>query len=211
MSKRHFPSSSAQAFSYTLRSRGAKQKRHVYDPKYHPMDDSVRPSQAAKRRLAQRESIPISHDSSADYSEHVETSTDGVDIVDGASDEDEVEGMDASRQTLKSRKRRRTTLLAPKAVRRTTHKLPEQNMSFNIAIHPPDDDLLLSTAVDADINYCKWKRAKILCPLPEADYGLESEDDVLDHESSLSRETSLERPLQLSPKEVVVPHGTSIL
>ena len=139
------PTSSMPPSSYSLRNRRATQGKLVYDVKYHPMDDSIRPSQAAKRRSAHGEIQLISDDESdADepFSVHAES-------------DDEEEGLEEeikekTRPAKKGRKRARCRSTSPEPTRRSSRQTTKPKISYNMQVHPQDRDLEVSSDNGSD-------------------------------------------------------------
>ncbi|KAF3003606.1 hypothetical protein E8E13_007198 [Curvularia kusanoi] len=122
------------------RSARAKSKL-VYDRKYHPMDDFIRPSQAAKRRSLHGES-PLLDDHSEDDASEV-SSSDG-----GSKDDDQESDSEDSRPPTRGRKRKRSPLQTPEPTRRSSRRRTEPKMSYDMKIHPQDSDLRQIGACD---------------------------------------------------------------
>jgi hypothetical protein len=137
------PTSSMPASSYSFRNRRAARGKLIYDVKYHPMDDSIRPSQAAKRRSAHGEEQVSSDDSS-------EASVQG----DGSDLDEEKEGKkeeeQKSRPAKKGKKRARSPSQSPEPTRRSSRRTATLRVSYNMSIHPQDRDLEESSADDSD-------------------------------------------------------------
>jgi hypothetical protein len=137
------PTSSIPASSYSLRNRRAAQGKLVYDVKYHPMDDSVRPTQAAKRRSAHGEIQFSSDDVSESFSVHAESDVE----EDGNNQE---EGQKA-KPTKKGRKRARQQSRSPEPTRRSSRQTATPKISYNMSVHPQDRDLEESSASESDV------------------------------------------------------------
>jgi hypothetical protein len=148
------PASSIPSSNYSLRNRRATQGKLVYDEKYHPMDDSIRPSQAAKRRSAHGETILLSDDTIECYSVHDDSDDEEKE------DEDETDKAEPKKGS-KKRARRRSRSLEP--TRRSSRKTATPKISYNMNIHPQDRDLEVSStdASDSEAPTNKAKRTKI--------------------------------------------------
>ncbi|CAO2654695.1 Nn.00g114280.m01.CDS01 [Neocucurbitaria sp. VM-36] len=142
--------------SYTLRNRGEKQGRLVYDLKYHPMDDSIRPSQAARRRLAHGEVLLLSDDTCDSSSEQSLTET--VSPI-GVDEESELE--EAPRKVTGGKKRKLTHMQASKPTRRSSCKTSDVKTAYNMDIHPQDEALEMSGANDSETELLSHRRRKV--------------------------------------------------
>jgi hypothetical protein len=136
------PTSSIPASSYSLRNRRAAQGKLVYDVKYHPMDDSIRPSQAAKRRSAHGE-IQLFSDNTTD-------SCSVPAVSDEEEDEDNEETEQKVRSIKKGKKRARQQFQSPEPTRRSSRRTATPKISYNMSVHPQDRDLEESSADDSD-------------------------------------------------------------
>jgi hypothetical protein len=138
----------------------------VYDLKYHPLDDSIRPSQAAKRRSAHRDFESFSDDHVSDsFSVHAESDTD-------AEDDNEVEKVDTEKKaksTGKSQKRARGPTRSPEPARRSSRRTVVSRVAYNMSIHPQDGDLEVSSSDDdeSDASPPSVKRKKLSCLAPD--------------------------------------------
>lgn len=113
----------------------------MYDQKYHPMDDIIRPSQAAKRRSLHGERPVLGSGSdSGDLEES------GSDVGSIACDEDSDDK--ESQQPTQGRKRRRARSLTPESIRRSSRRKTKPKVSYNMKIHPQDSDLKRVWACD---------------------------------------------------------------
>jgi hypothetical protein len=122
--------------------RGARVKSTlVYDQKYHPLDDIIRPSQAAKRRLLHGERPTLPDDSNGSVPEGL-----GSDVgsVVGDEDSDDKE----PRPSTRGRKRKRSVSLNPEHTRRSSRRRTKPKVSYNMKIHPQDSDLRRVGACD---------------------------------------------------------------
>ncbi|KAG9202940.1 hypothetical protein G6514_003721 [Epicoccum nigrum] len=111
----------------------------IYDQKYHPMDDVIRPSQAAKRRSLHGES-PLVDDRSESYAS--EDSTSDAESMNG----DQESNDDDSQPPARGRKRKRS--LSPELTRRSSRRKTTPKVSYNMRIHPQDSDLRRIGACD---------------------------------------------------------------
>lgn len=137
--------SSLSASKYSFRNRRANRSKLVYDVKYHPMDDDIQPTRAAKRRLAHGETQSILVDSSGSCSENNEEGTDDDNAAANSTDEEE-----ATVQP-KSRKRRRCHNSPLEPSRRSLRKTPETKVLYNMSIHPQDEELeMLTMELDSE-------------------------------------------------------------
>jgi hypothetical protein len=126
--------------SYSFRNRKPRQSRLMYDVRYHPMDDSIQPSQASKRRSAHGEIQLFSDDvteSSLVYT--------GLDIEDEVNDGETEKAPEPIR---KRKKRARSYSQSSKPIRRSSRKTKISKVSYNMNIHPQDNDLELSSTND---------------------------------------------------------------
>jgi hypothetical protein len=136
------PTSSMPAPSYSFRNRRAAQGKLMYDVKYHPMDDSIRPTQAAKRRLAHAKVGLVSDDDSTEASVPADSDLD--------SESDTKEEKQKSTPTKKGRKRARSLSQSPKPTRRSSRRTVTPRISYNMSVHPQDHDLEESSADVSD-------------------------------------------------------------
>jgi hypothetical protein len=136
------PTSSMPASSYSFRNRRAARGKLIYDVKYHPMDDSIRPSQAAKRRSAHGEEQVSSDDSS-------EASVQGDGSDSDEEKEDNKEEEQKSRPAKKGKKRARSPSQSPEPTRRSSRRTATPKVSYNMSIHPQDRDLEESSTTDS--------------------------------------------------------------
>jgi hypothetical protein len=136
------PTSSMPAPSYSFRNRRAAQGKLMYDVKYHPMDDSIRPTQAAKRRLAHAKVGLNSDDDSTEASVPADSDLD--------SESDTKEEKQKSTPTKKGRKRARSLSQSPKPTRRSSRRTVTPRISYNMSVHPQDHDLEESSADVSD-------------------------------------------------------------
>lgn len=111
----------------------------VYDQKYHPMDDFIRPSQAAKRRSLHGERPALADDSNASSPEDS-----GSDVGSMVGDEDS----DDDNGSQPPRKRKRPKSRTPEPTRRSSRRKANPKVSYNMQIHPQDSDLQRVYACD---------------------------------------------------------------
>lgn len=111
----------------------------VYDQKYHPLDDIIRPSQAAKRR-----SLHGEESTRPNYSDGSASEDSGFDVGSG----DENSGDEEPRPSTRGHKRRRLMSQAPEPTRRSSRRRTKPNVSYNMKIHPQDSDLRRVGACD---------------------------------------------------------------
>ena len=146
---------------YSFRSRKGKQRKLVYDLKYHPMDDSVRPSLAAKRRSAHGEIQFFSDDRFESFSRHADSS------ADSDAEGERVEEVEKKPKPIcKGKKRVRCQSESPEPTRRSLRKTTDQKVSYNMSVHPQDDDLIMLSADDDDHDEAPTpivKRKKLPC------------------------------------------------
>lgn len=135
------PTSSMPPSSYSLRNRRAPQGKLIYDAKYHPMDDSIRPSQAAKRRSAHGEIELSSDDESETFSVHSESEDEK---------EQNTEKLIKKFGSRKSKKRSRSRSESLQPTRRSSRRASNQKVSYNMNVHPQDRYLEVSSSDDED-------------------------------------------------------------
>jgi hypothetical protein len=116
----------------TRRSARAKSTL-MYDQHYHPMDDVIRPLQAAKRRSLHGER-PLLRSSSDDETPY--GSDFGVESIVEDEDTDDEEA-----EPTRSRKRKWNRPLIPEPTRRSSRRRTKPKVSYNMNIHPQDSDL----------------------------------------------------------------------
>lgn len=112
----------------------------VYDQKYHPLDDVIRPSHAAKRRIIHGEQPLMASGSNGETPEEL-----GSDVGSAAGDED---GDDGDLQPTPIRKRKRARPLTSKPIRHSSHRRSKPKTSYNMKLHPQDSDLKRVWACD---------------------------------------------------------------
>jgi hypothetical protein len=189
------PTSSVPRSSYSFRNRRTIRGKLVYDVKYHPMDDSIRSTQAAKRRSAHEEIHVFSDDTTSSYSAHIDSDEEG----DGK--ESEAEAEKPSKPTRKWKKRARSRSQSAQPTRRSSRKTTKPRMSYNTSIHPQDCELEVSSTDDSDYGAASnvSKRQTISrivekSPAPATDHCTTArivgftqvEDDEMDHEINVS-------------------------
>jgi hypothetical protein len=156
------PMSSVPTSSYSFRKRKASQSKLVYDGKYHPMDDSIRPSQAAKRRSAHGEIESFSDENKSDsFTVHADSDIE-------AESNEHVEGVETEkkpRSAGKSKKRTQGPTRSPEPTRRSSRRTAVSKVAYNMNIHPQDNDLEVSSSNDeGEASPPTVKRKKLLCP-----------------------------------------------
>ncbi|KAJ4368102.1 hypothetical protein N0V83_006457 [Neocucurbitaria cava] len=165
------PTSSAHTSSYALRNRGEEKSKLVYDLKYHPMDDNIRPSHAARRRLAHGELLLLSDDSWGSFFEETDTEAVISREVDNGSEVDE-----ARKKVAKSKKRNQTVSPSCKPTRRSSRKTSVVKTAYKMDMHPQDEYLEVSSAHDSEVELLSHKRRKLqrTSPVvePELDVGV---------------------------------------
>ncbi|KAH3909726.1 hypothetical protein HBH56_160210 [Parastagonospora nodorum] len=216
------PISSIPPPSYSLRNRKATRGKLIYDVKYHPMDDSIRPSLAAKRRSLHGEPKTFSAESSEASLAHDE------------SNKDEFDAGERAGPTKKGAKRKRCCSQEAQPTRRSSRKSVNSGISYNMSVHPQDRDLEVSSSDDSDceMDIPKSKRCVLarsvedgLAPIPDdhtcetasgiiaierdqpesnyADSSERAEDpDIAGERSALLKTSSL-----LSPTTTISPYG----
>lgn len=123
----------------TRRSARAKSAL-VYDQKYHPLDDIIRPSQAAKRRTLHGEQPFLESESNGESSNESASDVGSMAGDDDSDDEDP--------QPAQNRKRKRARSLTPEPARRSSRRRSKPKTSYNVNIHPQDSDLKRVWACD---------------------------------------------------------------
>ena len=113
----------------------------IYDQKYHPMDDFMRPSQAAKRRSLHGEGPFLDDCAKGDASED---STSDAGSIDGDQESDD----DDSQPPARGRKRKRSLSRTREPTRRSSRRRTTPKVSYNMRIHPQDSDLRRIGACD---------------------------------------------------------------
>jgi hypothetical protein len=156
------PTSSAPPSSYSLRTRNAGHSALRYDTKYHPMDDAVRPSQAAKRRSLHGD-VQILSDESDDMSSMCAESSD-------ESDEEEPK-KDVKKKPhpfTKGNKRTRDPIEAREPTRRSSRQTAGVKVLYDTNVHPQDEDLIVLSSDDDEaesgpiVKRRKWSSSPTL-------------------------------------------------
>lgn len=106
----------------------------VYDQKYHPMDDIIRPLQAAKRRSLHGEKRNRTNNVDASSSDQSDSD---VRSMAGDEDSDKEEPQPFKCGDKRKRSRSRT----PEFIRRSSRRRTNPNVSYNTKVHPQDSDL----------------------------------------------------------------------
>jgi hypothetical protein len=126
--------------SFCRRSAREKPSKLVYDEKYHPLDDVIRPSHAAKRRLIHGEEYPSEDELSV-------SSFDGSDAT-TYSDVEEASSPVKAKPAKKGSKRVKFDIKLPEPTRRSSRQKSQPRVSYNALVHPQDDLLELAFAED---------------------------------------------------------------
>jgi hypothetical protein len=178
------PTSSAPTSSYSLRNRGAKQGKLAYDVKYHPMDDLIRPSQAAKRRSAHGEDL-TPYDSSSEASTIIDT-----DANESSNQGSEPE--EHTKPTTEGKKRCQTKAQARsvEGTRRSTRKTSEPKISYNTNIHPQDKFLVISSDDDGGETGVSAKKRRKLA------HSRRKDDSSSEDEGTEGSKTARQKPAQ---------------
>jgi hypothetical protein len=116
------------------------------------MDESIRPSQAAKRRSIHGEQIVCLDDTSETGSMLSDSGAGTLDLT----DESEVE---ENRKQISRGKKRSRTQQPPRApTRRSSRRTSDKKVCYDMKIHPQDDVICLSSTDDDDIQPSSKKR-----------------------------------------------------
>ncbi|KAI0577674.1 hypothetical protein Alg215_06780 [Pyrenophora tritici-repentis] len=152
------PDLNATASSHNLRHRA--QSKLVYDVKYHPMDDSIRPSQAAKRRSAHGEEPAFDSDDSNEACNFDMS-------ADESSDEHSEIEVQPRKRAAKGKKQILVQMrLTPReGTRRSTRKVSEPKTSYNMDVHPQDKFLVISSDDDEERVPTKKRRKLTHAPI----------------------------------------------
>ncbi|KAH7398146.1 hypothetical protein BKA66DRAFT_195743 [Pyrenochaeta sp. MPI-SDFR-AT-0127] len=164
----NWPRSAAPISSYAFRRRSVEQTRLVYDIKYHPMDDSVRPANTAKRRSAYIEKLCSSNGLFDTLSEQV-----NMDTKIQTSIIDESETKTTIDLVAMSTKRNRNIPQPLGAIRRSSRKASNRNISYNMNIHPQDGDLEMLNVEHNETQILLHKRASFRHALSTIELGLD--------------------------------------
>lgn len=113
----------------------------VYDQKYHPMDDFIRPSQASRRRTLHGER-PVQTGNLDASSFESSGSEMGSTVCDDDSDDED------SQPPARGRKRKRSKSRSQEPTRRSSRRRTKPKVSYNMKIHPQDSDLRRVYACD---------------------------------------------------------------
>jgi hypothetical protein len=126
--------------SFCRRSAREKSSKLVYDQKYHPLDDVIRPSHAAKRRSIHGEECPSEDELSV-------SSFGGSDAT-TYSDVEIASSPVKAKPTKKAPKRVKFDTKLPEPTRRSSRQKSQPTVSYNALVHPQDDLLELAFAED---------------------------------------------------------------
>jgi hypothetical protein len=121
------------------------------------MDDLIRPSQAAKRRSAHGEEQPFSSDDSSEASMVVQTD---AEELSNEESEDEEEQRSATNRKKRSHTQSRTQTRSCEVTRRSSRKVSDPKVSYNMDIHPQDKYLVISSD-DEEVPVSANKRRKL--------------------------------------------------
>ncbi|RMZ72520.1 hypothetical protein GMOD_00007517 [Pyrenophora seminiperda CCB06] len=121
-----------------LRNRG--QSKLLYDVKYHPMDESIRPSQAAKRRQAHKEELVCDPDDSGEDLVSLNTSAE-------EDSDEEIEDEACLPWKIVKGKDNKRLLVQTFSIRGEVFK---PKTSYNMNVHPQDKFLVISSDEEDD-------------------------------------------------------------
>ncbi|KAH9881881.1 hypothetical protein J1614_001052 [Plenodomus biglobosus] len=152
------PASSAPTSSYSFRNRGARQNKLVYDLKYHPMDDSIRPSQAAKRRSAHGEQLLSSGASIHFFSTRNDADTQPS--SDYSIEEGRTRKKVVQKHVSKGKKRPRQRSQSPRPTRRSSRRVSDEKKPYDMSVHPQDKDLELLSSDGEEVSRPFSRRRK---------------------------------------------------
>ncbi|KAH6614104.1 hypothetical protein C7974DRAFT_70895 [Boeremia exigua] len=110
----------------------------LYDQKYHPMDDFIRPSSAAKRRSIHGVTSGVLDNEASE-----DSSSDMASIL-GDTDSDDEDSQPPTR----GQKRKRSKSPSSEPTRRSSRQRTTPKVSYNMKIHPQDSDLKRVWACD---------------------------------------------------------------
>jgi hypothetical protein len=146
------------------------------------MDDDIRPTQAAKRRLAHGEADVLSDDASEDFSVKADSDTDEDSEAPGHEVEGEEHVNQSRRPSRKAKKRLRRQYRPLEPTRRSSRKISEAKISYDMRIHPQDDELeMLTIDTDHEDNDDGTKT----CGLPqERNSGCTGVEDVVETDTN---------------------------
>lgn len=135
---------------HSLRTRQNKRTKLLYDQKYHPMDDIIRPSQAAKRRRAHGD-IMSSPEDESDWSS-VYADNNFASPAESKHEEKKTKSKSNQRHSKQVNKRSRSQARSMEPARRSKRKTLNRNACYNMNTHPQDADLerLSSDEQDSD-------------------------------------------------------------
>ncbi|KAF1966087.1 hypothetical protein BU23DRAFT_574341 [Bimuria novae-zelandiae CBS 107.79] len=134
-SEDNIPASSVPISFYNTRGSTRSTRTLLYDQKYHPMDEYLRPSQAAKRR--------------AEHGIDDEEDTDSVGFHDQADGESET---DVEEQPQTKKRKKLDKLATRRSTRRSSRKV-NRNVLYNAKVHPQDSQLgQLSDSTVSQVN-----------------------------------------------------------
>ncbi len=153
--------SSAPTSSYALRNRGAKRSKLAYDVKYHPMDDSIRPSQAAKRRSVHGEIQLLSEDSCDRLSEELDTDAESLALTDNESEVEE-----NPKQAPCDKRRKKARPCSSVATRRSSRITSCPRKAYNMKVHPQDEELQILSDDETIMRVPARKRKRLTSVLP---------------------------------------------
>ncbi|KAI4685561.1 hypothetical protein J4E81_008713 [Alternaria sp. BMP 2799] len=152
------PASAVPTSSYSLRSR--TQSKLVYDVKYHPMDDAIRPSQAAKRRSAHGEKLVPESGASSEASSILDTDADETGSDNVHSEGEDEEERPKRKTKSKARKQTKSRPVPTEGTRRSTRNVSGIKASYDMGKHPQDKYLVISSD-DDDRPISSNKRKKL--------------------------------------------------
>ncbi|KAI4650368.1 hypothetical protein J4E93_002724 [Alternaria ventricosa] len=140
------PASAVPTSSYSLRSR--TQSKLVYGVKYHPMDDAIRPSQAAKRRSAHGEKPVPESGESDEASSILDTDANETESDDAQSEGENEEEILKRKTKSKAHKQTKLRPIPTEGTRRSTRNVSGVKASYDMGIHPQDKYLVISSDED---------------------------------------------------------------
>jgi hypothetical protein len=124
------------------------QSKLAYDLQYHPMDDTMRPSRAAKRRSVHGEQILFSNVDDTDAtSSHADTDSEQPDHSEG--EDREKENSNKRKKTVTKTKKSSTgKLQAQLPSRRSARKTSHPEAAYRTDIHPQDRNIQEASEAD---------------------------------------------------------------
>ncbi|EUC38203.1 hypothetical protein COCCADRAFT_83525, partial [Bipolaris zeicola 26-R-13] len=150
------PTSSAPTSSYSLRSRN--KSRLVYDAKYHPMDNAIQPTQAARRCSAYGEKeVCVDADDESEDAAAVYT-----DAEESSDEHSEAEEEPKHGAKTKTRKVTRSRLLSVEPTRRSPRKVSGPKISYDMNVHPQDEFLAVTSEEEEIVPRKKKKRSHVV-------------------------------------------------